>query len=54
MIGTKSDLKSQIQISYEEAQNKAIKLDMIYMETSALSSHNIYQVFENLTREITA
>jgi GTPase KRas protein len=53
VIGNKSDLTSERQISYEEGLEFAMKqADGIYIECSALTGKGIQQAFERVTKEM--
>ena len=45
LIGNKSDLEAQRQISYEEAAKFAFDNDMGYQETSAKTGENVQKSF---------
>ncbi|CAF4194218.1 unnamed protein product [Rotaria sp. Silwood2] len=48
LVGNKSDLVAQRKITFEQATVLAKQLNLSYMETSALNSSNIEQVFATL------
>lgn len=48
LIGNKTDLKNQRQISTEDAKEFAAKNDLLYMETSAREGQNIHAAFKLL------
>lgn len=52
LVGNKSDLESRRQVTYAEAEEFAKSINMIYIETSAKNSINVYQPFEDLARNI--
>jgi len=52
LIGNKSDLASERQVSQEEAQTYAKKLGLVYIEVSAKTSHNVSLAFEMITEKI--
>ncbi|CAG9327896.1 unnamed protein product [Blepharisma stoltei] len=52
LIGNKSDLSHQRQVKQDEAQQLAERLGMDYIETSAKSSQNVKQAFENMSKKI--
>ncbi|TXT64138.1 MAG: Small GTP-binding domain protein [Promethearchaeota archaeon] len=52
LIGNKSDLEDQREVSYNEASQFADELDLFYLETSALTGENVNQLFLKITREI--
>lgn len=49
LVGNKADLESQRQVSREEAQEYAESNGMFYIETSAKTSDNVNQLFEQCT-----
>ena len=52
VIGNKSDLEDQRQIPKEKGEEKAAKLDVAFLETSALSCENLDKAFELMMNEI--
>lgn len=52
LIGNKSDLNSQREVSQEDAKSLARTMEAMYVETSAKLGTNIDQCFECLTKEI--
>ena len=52
MIGNKCDLEDQRQITKEEGQEKATKLQVAFFETSALSGENVEKAFEMMMNEV--
>ena len=52
LIGNKSDLEDQRQVTKEEAQDKANKLEIAFMETSAFSGDNLDKAFEMMVNEV--
>ena len=52
LIGNKSDLEDQRQVTKEEAEEKATKLEIAFMETSALSGDNLEKAFEKMMNEV--
>ena len=52
LVGNKSDLKDQRQISYQEGKEFADSLGMQFLETSAKESLNIAEAFSTLTKAI--
>lgn len=52
LVGTKSDKKSEREVTTEEGENLAEKLGLNFIETSALSGDNIEQAFVRLTVDI--
>ena len=53
LVGNKSDLKDQREISEEEVKKKAELYNVAFCETSDLEGKNIEYAFENLINEIT-
>jgi len=52
LVGNKSDMEDQRQISTQEGMDLANCLGMLHLETSAKTRLNIEQVFENLVRKM--
>ena len=52
VIGNKSDLEDQRQITKEQGEEKSRKLDVAFMETSAFSGENLDKAFEMMMSEI--
>ena len=52
VIGNKSDLEDQRQITKEQGEEKSRKLDVAFMETSAFSGENLDKAFEMMMNEI--
>lgn len=52
LIGNKSDLEKQRQVSKEDAKELANKYKIDYIEASAKDSTNVHQLFIELTRQI--
>ena len=52
VIGNKSDLEDQRQIPKEKGEEKAAKLEVAFLETSALSGENLDKAFELMMNEI--
>ena len=52
LVGNKSDLKEQRQVSYEEGKQFAESLGMQFLETSAKEKINIDEAFTTLTKAI--
>ena len=52
IIGNKSDLEDHRQITKEEGQEKANKLQVAFLETSAFSGENLDKAFEMMVNEI--
>ena len=52
LIGNKSDLNDQREISEEEGRNKAEELNFSFFETSATEKKNIDEVFDEMIKQI--
>ena len=52
VIGNKSDLEDQRQVTKEEGEEKATKLQVAFFETSAFSGENVEKAFEQMVNEI--
>lgn len=52
LIGNKSDLASERQVSKEEAETYAKRLGLIYIEVSAKSGHNVNLAFDMVTEKV--
>ena len=52
LVGNKSDLKDQRQVSYQEGKEFADSLGMQFLETSAKEKMNIDEAFLTLTKAI--
>jgi Ras-related protein Rab-11A len=52
VIGNKCDLEDQRQVTKEEGQEKATKLEVAFFETSAFSGENVEKAFEMMINEI--
>lgn len=52
LIGTKSDLEAQRQVTRERAEQLAASKGLAYIETSALRDENVQLVFESMAREM--
>lgn len=52
LVGNKSDLAAERQVSQEEAQNYAKRLNLVYIEVSAKTSQNVSLAFEMITEKI--
>ncbi|XP_072166437.1 circularly permutated Ras protein 1-like [Diadema setosum] len=52
LVGNKSDLESERQVTAAKGQAAATKHGMVFMETSALTGSNVPESFEALVREI--
>ena len=52
LIGNKSDLEDQRQITKEQGQEKANKLELAFLETSALSGENLDKAFDMMMNEV--
>ena len=54
LIGNKSDLEDQRQVTKEQGEEKAGKLEVAFMETSALSGDNLEKAFELMINQVPA
>ena len=52
LIGNKSDLEDQRQVTKEQGQEKANKLELAFLETSALSGDNLDKAFDMMMNEV--
>ena len=52
LIGNKCDLEDQRQITKEQGEEKANKLEVAFLETSAFSGENLEKAFEMMINEI--
>ena len=52
IIGNKTDLEDQRQVTSEEGQNKANSLESAFIETSAASGSNLDKAFEMMINEV--
>ena len=52
IIGNKCDLEDQRQVTKEQGEEKAGKLEMAFMETSALSGENLDKAFIMMVKEV--
>ena len=52
VIGNKSDLEDQRQVPKENGEEKAAKLEVAFLETSAFSGENLDKAFELMMNEI--
>ena len=52
VIGNKSDLEDQRQVPKEKGEEKAAKLEVAFLETSAFSGENLEKAFELMMNEI--
>ena len=52
MVGNKTDLPDKRQVSFEEGEAKSKKLNVLFIETSAKSNHNIKQMFRKLAESL--
>ena len=52
LVGNKTDLSEKKQVSMEEGERKAAELNMIFMETSAKTGHNIKQLFRSIASKL--
>ncbi|XP_030761768.1 ras-related protein Ral-a [Sitophilus oryzae] len=54
LVGNKSDLDEKRKVTFQEAQDRANKWGVPYVETSAKTRENVDKVFYDLMREIRA
>ncbi len=52
LVGNKTDLNDKRQVTTEEGEAKAKKLNVLFIETSAKSNHNIKQMFRKLAESL--
>ena len=52
IVGNKTDLEDQRQVTSEEGQNKANSLESAFIETSAASGSNLDKAFEMMINEV--
>ena len=52
LLGNKSDLENQRQISIQEGKDKAALFNVAFMETSALNGNNIERAFDELISDV--
>lgn len=52
LIGNKSDLVAKRQVTDEHANSVAKTNNMFYVETSAKTSHNVYEAFKSIVTDI--
>ncbi|CAD8061373.1 unnamed protein product [Paramecium primaurelia] len=52
LVGNKSDLNGQRQVTFEEGQNLANSNGMLFIETSAKEGFNLEQAINNLLHEV--
>lgn len=52
IIGNKTDLENQRQVSSEEGKKKADSFNVLFEETSALEATNINEAFDSLLQEV--
>ncbi len=52
LVGNKTDLNDKRQVTAEEGEAKAKKLNVLFIETSAKSNHNIKQMFRKLAESL--
>ena len=52
LVGNKTDLSDKRQVPTEEGEAKAKKLNVLFVETSAKSNHNIKQMFRKLAESL--
>ena len=52
LIGNKSDLEDQRQVTKEQGEDKANKLEVAFLETSAFSGENLEKAFQMMIKEV--
>jgi len=52
LIGNKSDLEDQRQVTKEQGEEKSNKLEIAFLETSAFSGENLDKAFEMMINEV--
>ena len=52
LIGNKNDLEDQRQVTKEQGEDKANKLEVAFLETSAFSGENLEKAFELMMKEV--
>ena len=52
VIGNKCDLEDQRQITKEQGEEKSAKLEVAFLETSALSGENLDKAFDKMMNEV--
>ena len=52
LIGNKSDLEDQRQVTKEQGEEKSSKLEIAFLETSAFSGENLDKAFEMMINEV--
>lgn len=52
LVGNKCDLEDKRQVTPDEGKELATRLGLIFLETSAKSSHNIDQAFQEMTSQL--
>ena len=52
LIGNKSDLEDQRQVTKEQGEDKANKLQVAFLETSAFSGENLEKAFQMMIKEV--
>ena len=52
LIGNKSDLEDQRQVTKEQGEEKANKLELAFLETSAFSGENLDKAFDLMINEV--
>ena len=52
LIGNKSDLEDQRQVTKEQGEDKANKLQLAFLETSAFSGENLEKAFQMMIKEV--
>eukprot|EP01111_Echinosteliopsis_oligospora_P009180 TRINITY_DN2651_c0_g1_i1.p1 TRINITY_DN2651_c0_g1~~TRINITY_DN2651_c0_g1_i1.p1 ORF type:complete len:180 (-),score=20.46 TRINITY_DN2651_c0_g1_i1:42-581(-) len=52
VVGNKSDLGEERQVATKEGEELASSLDVLFMETSAKTGHNVHESFNQLVRAV--
>ena len=52
LVANKTDLGDKRQVSTEDGESKAKKMNVLFIETSAKSNHNIKQMFRRLAEAL--
>ena len=53
LVGTKVDIASKREVTTHEGENLAEKTGAIFMEISAKTGENIYEIFTEIARRVT-
>ena len=52
LVGNKTDLNDKREVTTQQGEDEAKKNNLMFVETSAKSGHNVEVVFERATRDI--